>query len=675
MAGKKTKKPKPKPKRAKTAPKPIGAGEILLLAVWFGVAFGVGEVVLLGVLKISGMATAGEFVGVELGWRTGYIWLSHQVVWMAPVVAAGQLVLVGVVLVLISKVKPSFVTLTRVATVYAFFAFMSLFFVYQRLYDYAVVLLAAGLAFQTGRIVQSRSEAFLRLRKRSIVWMVGAVGAAAVALNIGLVGARLVSISRLPDVDRDAPNILLLILDTVRAANMSQYGYERETSPILSSFAERGVLFENAIATAPWTLPSHVSIFTGRLPGEVSTSFMIPYDGEFPTLAEVLKQHGYETAAFVANRLYLGYETGVGRGFQRYDDYGVSLTEFALSSGMGRKIIHNPGFRRMVGHFDILGRKSAKGVTQGFLNWLNARSDQRPFFAFLNYNDAHEPYMPPPEFSREFSGPFQRRNDNSLFEMRRVVRTDRTELSNEGVQAELDAYDGAIGYIDQQIGVVLERLQQEGLLDNTVVIVASDHGEHFGEHGLHVHGNSVFLPVLHVPLFIVHGDRLPAGKRVREPVSIRDIPATALDLSGLRDSVSFPGSSLAGYWTGSEQSGADRVDSIVVSEYTDVTGDVTAKSVVMGKYHYFWGWGLVRLVHPETGQEVLRDMRFEALYDLAVDPHELHDLVPDTTMADVLAEARRRLAPHIIRDRSYRPYLPEWAYEAPASNADASGRQ
>jgi arylsulfatase A-like enzyme len=644
---------------------------ILLLALWFGIVFGAIEVVLLGVLKVTGFFAAQGNSAVELGWRTGFTWLSTQVIWMTPVTTVFQLSLIATGLVVLSRIKPQVVTLLNSVVVLTFVAFMSLIFVYQRLYDFAVVILSAGLAVQTGRMIGARASGFLRMVRRSTVWMVAAVVMLALGLNLGAVAKRAVSVSRLPEAEGDAPNILLLILDTVRAQNVSVNGYSRETTPNLNQLAQQGVVFDRAIATAPWTLPSHVSIMTGRLPGETSTSFIVPYDGEFPTLAEVLKELGYETAAFVANRLYLGYETGINRGFQRYDDYSVSLSEFLVSSGLGRRVVHSPTVRRFAEYYDIPGRKRAGDVTEDFLRWFDRRSGEHPFFAFLNYNDAHEPYLPPSPFEDEFGEPFERRNDRSLYEMRRVVRTDRTELSPEGIQAEVDAYDGAINYIDAQIGVLLERMRRDGTLENTVVIVASDHGEHFGEHGLHVHGNSVFLPVLHVPMLMVHGDRIPAGTRVQRPVSIREIPVTALDLSGVDTGEQFPGTSLARYWTAPTDSSAVHIDSAIVSEYTDVTGDVTAKSLVMDRYHYFWGWGLVRFVHGETGEEVWRDMRFEALYDLESDPEESRDLVPDPAMADVLANARRVMTPYLIRDRSYRNYLPDWATDQrPSRNAN-----
>ena len=123
----------------------------------------------------------------------------------------------------------------------------------------------------------------------------------------------------------DAPNVLLIVLDTVRADHLSLYGYRRPTSPTLERLARRGVRFDEARATAPWTLPSHASLFTGRWPHELGVKWLTPWRGNDPTLAEYLGSRGYATAGFVANTLYCSYDSGLGRGFTRYDDYILDL--------------------------------------------------------------------------------------------------------------------------------------------------------------------------------------------------------------------------------------------------------------------------------------------------------------------------------------------------------------
>ena len=127
--------------------------------------------------------------------------------------------------------------------------------------------------------------------------------------------------ARRPLPPADSPNVLLIVLDTVRADHLSLYGYHRATTPMLERLAKRGIRFDEVRATAPWTLPSHASMFTGRWPHELGVEWMTPLRGKFPTLAEYLGSHGYATAGFAANTLFCSYDTGIDRGFTHYEDY------------------------------------------------------------------------------------------------------------------------------------------------------------------------------------------------------------------------------------------------------------------------------------------------------------------------------------------------------------------
>ena len=214
----------------------------------------------------------------------------------------------------------------------------------------------------------------------------------------------------------DSPNVLLLVLDTVRADRMSLYGYERRTTPVLERLAERGIRFDEARATAPWTLPSHASFFTGRWPHELDVQWLTPLRGNFPTLSEYLGSRGYATAGFVANTLYCSYETGLDRGFTHYDDYVLEklmplrtawlVDHFMqlvsdLGVYVGRTLDVGP-FRPMqeswiASLFVVDRRKDAGSVQREFVHWLSQRrKPARPFFAFLNFYDAHAPYVLPP---------------------------------------------------------------------------------------------------------------------------------------------------------------------------------------------------------------------------------------------------------------------------------------
>jgi arylsulfatase A-like enzyme len=324
--------------------------------------------------------------------------------------------------------------------------------------------------------------------------------------------------------------VLLIILDTVRSASMHLYGYERKNSAVLERIAGESVIFDEAMATAPWTLPSHASMFTGLYPDELSADYVAPLNAAVPTLAERLGAHGFESVAFVANHHYTGFDTGLARGFTRYEDYKVSIKQTMRSAwpvqalyffnpvafGGNRTIVKTEDDKTLqVPPKSWAHAKRAEEVADEFLTW-HGRRQARPYFAFLNMYDAHDPRYAPPVLREQF----------------------RYQLPN------TELYDAAISYMDREIGRVLDTLAARRTLDHTVVIVASDHGELFGTHQLWGHANNLYLDVLRVPLVVRYPPRVPGGKRVVRATSLRDLAATITDLAGLPETEWLPGSSL-----------------------------------------------------------------------------------------------------------------------------------
>ena len=346
----------------------------------------------------------------------------------------------------------------------------------------------------------------------------------------------------------EAPNVLLVVLDTVRADHLSLYGYSRETSPNLSRLARHGVVFKQARSTAPWTLPAHASMMTGRWPHELSTGINRPLDETHRTLAETLGARGYATAGFVANATYCGIETGLGRGFGHFEDHVLSLADVLWTSALGQRILLQVSFppeRRARGNPNDYHRKDAASIRHDLLSWVLRQGD-RPFFAFLNLYDAHDPYIPPADFQRRFSGGAGSAADMAILE--RWFITDKKKLTSREIQFVLDAYDDGIAYLDEQLGLLFDDLERVGRLANTVVIVTADHGEHLGEHELYGHASSLYDAEIHVPLLVFLPGEAHAGQTVTSQVSLRDLAATVADLTGVGDSP-FPGRSLAHSWT------------------------------------------------------------------------------------------------------------------------------
>jgi arylsulfatase A-like enzyme len=362
----------------------------------------------------------------------------------------------------------------------------------------------------------------------------------------------------------DSPNVLLIVLDTVRADHLSLYGYQRATSPTLERLAKRGIRFDEARATAPWTLPSHASMFTGRWPHELAVQWLTPLRGNFPTLAEYLGAHGYATAGFVANH-YCSYDTGLDRGFTHYEDYLLDRLSPFRTAGLvdlTLKTMAEIGVT-MSGSFewgplrslrdDVLrqplarDRKGARTVNREFLAWLARRPEpERPFLAFLNYFDAHAPYILPSGTAYRFGLPPGTPVDFQVLEG--WGELDKLRLPGQFRTLARDSYDNCLAYLDSRLGELFDELNRRGVRDRTLVIITADHGEELGEHDLFDHGESLYRPEIRVPLLVLLPSRDPSHGAVSQTVSLRDLPATIVDLVGLGTGSPFPGRSLARLW-------------------------------------------------------------------------------------------------------------------------------
>jgi arylsulfatase A-like enzyme len=576
-------------------------GSIILLALWFGLVTGLIESVVLAIRSYG----LGHLIHV-----------SWHFPWMVPVADALFFVVPGLFLAIAARIAPRLIGFRVVVFFYLAMALAALLLMYPRIQPWASALLAAGLAFQLARTLSRHRSGMERLVRRSAILLAALV----VGLAGGMLGYQRLqerrAVSKLGDAKEGAPNVLLIILDTVRAANLSLYGYPRATTPVLSRLAATGIRYDQAISTAPWTLPAHASLLTGRWPHELSADWIVPLDGTHPTLAEYFGSRGYVTGGFVANVGYCSWEFGLDRGFTRYRDYPLNLPTIVLSSSIGRQLDRNLRLRNLVKSDQHLVRVAAPHINGQFLDWLDDRGE-RPFFAMLNFYDAHGPYLPPAPFDRKFS-PAGRDADLSPLH-RYLSRPRRTLLPEAVVQREIDQYDGALAFLDQELGKLMDALGSRGLLENTIVLLTSDHGEEFGEHGIYDHGNTLYRPSVHVPLLIVQPGAIPGPKVITQPVSLRNVPRT-LALLATGESGPFPGHSLVGPWQDSLPSGDNPVMAEVrkglrTPEWHPVTrGDMY--SVVMDS---------MRLIHNGDGSEEL--YRF---YD---DPWERNKLVTDSTQA------------------------------------------
>jgi arylsulfatase A-like enzyme len=324
---------------------------------------------------------------------------------------------------------------------------------------------------------------------------------------------------QVPGVGAERPSFLVVVLDTLRADHTSAYGYERDTTPNLSQLAARGVRFERAYSTGCWSLPSHASLFTGLYASRHGAhNEHLALDDRHPTLAESLARNGYQTANFTGNP-WIGDGTGMSRGFQQnHESWRSSWLDLMLLAK-----------RVQIGFAAPDGDKGGAETVAALRRWLAERDPARPYFVFVNVFEAHAPYQRVPRrFRRRYT-----RSDLSLRSLEAIGMRVHTatqngnHLSADDAAAGLALLDGAVAAADDVLGQVLELVGEE-----PIVAVLADHGELFGEHTLFGHSNTLYEPLIRVPL-VLAGKDLPRGRVVRETVSLVDLMPTLLGLANL----------------------------------------------------------------------------------------------------------------------------------------------
>lgn len=534
------------PSATGTNPRPpahgLDAPTILWLASWFGLAAGFLD---LASTVLQNRLIHGEFYR-----------LGHGFPWVIPFGVASMVLVPGLFMTLVAATRARGIAVWVGVTPLAFLGFLDVIATLP-LELWSALLLALGLAVQSVRHISTRPLKTLRAVRLTTPLLAATLLVTAVLTSGRHAWSEWSTTASLPPPPRHAKNIILIVWDTVRAKNLSLYGHSRPTSPNLERLAARGVRFGRAFATSSWTLPSHASLFTGRWPHELSAGWTRPLDHARPTLAARLGSLGYDTAGFVANLDYCGRETGLSRGFAHYEDYPWGVLEiFSRYVGVGRRVDRASiamatdlltGRRRGAARPWIpLSKehaKSAADIDRAFLDWLAwQRPRGRPYFTFLNYNDAHTPYEAPDPSASPFGIRPESWHDQLALQQWNLL--DKRKLPYRDVRMARDLYDDAIAYLDRRLGILVAELGRRQQLDDTLIVVTSDHGEHLGDHGLFFHGCSLYRPLVEVPLVLVDPKALPAARVIDEPVSLRDVPATILDLLGVESRPTFPGRSL-----------------------------------------------------------------------------------------------------------------------------------
>jgi arylsulfatase A-like enzyme len=605
----------------------------------------------MGLAALTGLVVGFAEVSILVIWHAcsrstvlGSLQMNRHYYWMIPAVHLTCFTACALPLAVAAIVRPQWARRTAILLL-STLGFFALLLIIQGLYASASGCLAVALSLQIVRWVKPDDPRLRRTVRVGLPVLLVALAVLGMWRYNQVVFKEQRALASLPARPPGTPNVLLVVLDTVRADRLSLYGYQRATTPNLARLAGRGVVFGEARSAAPWTLPSHASMFTGRWPHELGVSGDRPLDGRYPTLAEYLAGQGYATAGFVANTYFCNSWYGLDRGFAHYEDYYednviVSPGEALRCAALGRWLIRSFGATTNARPEAANTLKDARKISDDFLRWVEARRD-RPYFAFLNYMDAHDPYLPPAGYAGRFG--VKPETPAEIERIRHWHHVRSASVSTRDRTLVLDSYDDCLAYLDEQLGRLFDTLEARGILRDTLVIVTADHGEQLGEHGLYGHGKSLYRAEVHVPLLIFGPGGIPAGQCVSRPVSLRDLAATVVERLGLNEHSPLPGHSLAPLWAPApDRSNATVPTSPALSEVairTRISRNAQRAPAQRGP--------MSSLVHE--GKVYIRDaVGREELYDLAEDRAEeknLAGLPPDRDVLEQCRSALRSLVP------------------------------
>ena len=438
------------------------------------------------------------------------------------------------------------------------------------------------------------------------------------------------------------PNLLIIVMDTVRGDHLSINGYARDTTPHLRALARDSVVYTRAQAPSDITLTSHASLFTGMYPswhGAYSQPPQAPYGRElsprYPTLAELLHRQGYRTLGVAAN-LYLRADFGLERGFDQFriprpvpmlPDEDRSVLRYQVRRGLSL-LFDTAQFDRLYAF--------GEDIDRDMLTALNQRAHRtEPFFAFVNYMDAHYPYVPPAPYSGLFPGRRPRFTQDDLEVEQGIITHGKGQPAGYRPHCE-SQYDGGIVYIDAQVGNLVDWLKRHNQYDDTMIVVTSDHGESFGEKNRVGHANSPYQNLLHVALLIKYPGAARPGVETN-PVSLIDVAPTALEALKVAIPGTMQGVPLNAGAPAPRRLFAETFRNPVSHSPDCPTGCVT-RSIVE--------WPLKFIDNRTNGKQ--------EFFDLTVDPNERHNL---------FAAQRERAEPLAL-------HLAEWSKSLPSQDLE-----
>ncbi len=419
------------------------------------------------------------------------------------------------------------------------------------------------------------------------------------------------------------PNVVLVLIDTLRADHLGAYGYERPTSPNIDAFAKESVLFTRAFSQSSWTKPAMASMLTSHYPSMHQTYLEQQKLPESEVLlTQLLHAQGYATAVFSGNPWITpdyGFDKGVDYFYSIYDERfaRVTLVMTALkrvSKAMGdRQRVYNRVKKIIQGDLSTTARDEV--ISAEAFRWLDAHKD-KPFYMHLHMMSPHHPYDPPPPYDKfvpdKSIPPMKAYPKKSYFFFEKGQAISKPQLDDMVAR-----YDGDILFADMVFGKIIAKLKADGVLDNTIVIVVADHGEEFYDHENWGHGQSIYNELINVPLILRYPPALPGGTRVDQTVMSVDILPTVLDLVGAPPKPTAAGTSLVSLAKGAAETRAPQAYSELLYKYGQARGVIDDQQ---------------KLIEMSKGEESRRE-----LYDLKTDFHEHDDLMSkDPALAKAL---------------------------------------
>lgn len=433
-------------------------------------------------------------------------------------------------------------------------------------------------------------------------------------------------------------NVILITIDALRSDHLGCYGYHRKT-PEIDILAEKGTIFTEAIANGSGTPSSFTALFT--------SSYPLMYDGYSrlsmlrTPISLVMKKSGYHTAGIHSNP-YLSRYFGFDRGFDYFEDFfsdknlGADRSLPKIQRYIEKLRTNYPAMYDLI----VLGKKVFSVITQSIFRidpkirgdainkkafeWID--SIKGNFFLWIHYMDVHSPYLPTGIHLSKYASDLSK---NYIRELNQKVASESPQVSKDDIKNAIDLYDCEISYIDQKIGELINGLRLREIIEDSILIITSDHGEAFFEHGSFFHGQKLFDELLRVPLIIYAPTRIPA-KKITTPVSLMDIAPTIIDLMGIENNDSFQGKSLLPFIDGYGNLSKNGIYSEDSTARNSTDLDLTRRTVsyrtTEWKYIYY-------------------EYKEDELFHLTSDPQETINLV--STEKVIARELKEKILSHI----------------------------